>query len=585
MSNPSKNKRNPRQVGGKLPPGEGRPSISLVMIAKDEEDNLPRALKSVYEWVDEIIVVDTGSSDRTMEIAREYGAKIYEHPWEHNFSLHRNQAIGYASCDWCLQLDADEEMDPKTIGNLPGILQSTRAMACKVEIHNLFSSGDISTFYYPRLYRNHPGIGYHRRVHNQLTHPGQAQTVDLRILHYGYDGDEAFLEKKFQRRVSMIRAWIEEQPEDWEARFYLAQALVAREETLAESVEQGLKALELLEKIPAEAKNKNLVYPRLCHALYRLESYAEMGRHLKAWEKIAPHNPDLWYFNTLHHYCHDRWREMLGTIDRYEHLMVQFEDDPDRFAELGEIFSSKGGFFMAALRVLALLALQENQLADQALKRVLARDDAARSAQVLVERLLSKSMYGFAYNTAVKVAQRHPDWEYFQSFIDSVTIKKAPPAKEDQASSLDPAQDKMMQGLVAKAQELSRQGRPPQAAMAYEEAFALFTPDARQLAELGFIYAGQGMYHRSEALYRKALSLEPELGGARFNLAMVLARQGKSEQAKQLAKQCVEMQPELHSAKQLFNQLSGLLAGPQPATQGPSGDLLWIEGLDSHPLQ
>jgi len=83
--------------------------LSICMIVRDEEESLPRCLESIKDIADEIIVVDTGSKDKTKEIALKYGAKIYDHPWEDNFSLHRNQALSYATKKFVLQIDADEE--------------------------------------------------------------------------------------------------------------------------------------------------------------------------------------------------------------------------------------------------------------------------------------------------------------------------------------------------------------------------------------------------------------------------------------------------------------------------------------------
>lgn len=80
------------------------------MIVKDEEQQLGRCLKSAISFVDEIIIVDTGSTDQTCEIATSYGARIYHHPWEGNFSKHRNQSLEYARGRWIFQLDADEEL-------------------------------------------------------------------------------------------------------------------------------------------------------------------------------------------------------------------------------------------------------------------------------------------------------------------------------------------------------------------------------------------------------------------------------------------------------------------------------------------
>ncbi|MEJ2052223.1 MAG: glycosyltransferase family 2 protein, partial [Calditrichota bacterium] len=78
------------------------PTISACMMVKNEEEMLPNCLESIKDVVDELIVVDTGSTDKTIEIAESYGAKIYHHPWENDFSKHRNQSISYATGDWFL---------------------------------------------------------------------------------------------------------------------------------------------------------------------------------------------------------------------------------------------------------------------------------------------------------------------------------------------------------------------------------------------------------------------------------------------------------------------------------------------------
>ena len=71
--------------------------LSACMIVKDEEENLPRCLTSMLDLADEFVIIDTGSTDRTVEIARSFGARVYHEPWQNDFSLHRNQSLERAT--------------------------------------------------------------------------------------------------------------------------------------------------------------------------------------------------------------------------------------------------------------------------------------------------------------------------------------------------------------------------------------------------------------------------------------------------------------------------------------------------------
>ena len=85
------------------------------MIVRDEEKNLVRCLKSVVPVVDELIIVDTGSKDNTIDIAKEFGAKVFLFEWCDDFAAARNESLKHATGDWILQLDADDELLPTSI--------------------------------------------------------------------------------------------------------------------------------------------------------------------------------------------------------------------------------------------------------------------------------------------------------------------------------------------------------------------------------------------------------------------------------------------------------------------------------------
>jgi O-antigen biosynthesis protein len=113
------------RIGAKAPAAGGRGTLSLCLIVKDEARHLPALLHSVQPLVDEIIVVDTGSSDRTADIARVFGARLFSFPWNGSFSDARNFSLAQASCAWILVLDADEVLAAADLPPLRALLERT----------------------------------------------------------------------------------------------------------------------------------------------------------------------------------------------------------------------------------------------------------------------------------------------------------------------------------------------------------------------------------------------------------------------------------------------------------------------------
>lgn len=164
------------------------------MIAKDEASNLPRCLESVRGVVDEIIVVDTGSTDATVEIATRYGARVESSAWTGDFSASRNAALGYATGDWILVLDADEALASSSRGRLKKELLKTKADGLQVRIRNLSAPGELVAHVdmpLTRVFRNAPEHRFEGAIHEQIAPSierggGRIAPSELLILHYGY---------------------------------------------------------------------------------------------------------------------------------------------------------------------------------------------------------------------------------------------------------------------------------------------------------------------------------------------------------------------------------------------------------------
>jgi tetratricopeptide (TPR) repeat protein len=190
-------------------------SVSLVMIVKDEEEMLPGCLAAMQDHVDEMIVVDTGSTDRTREIAEEYGAKLIEFPWTGSFSEARNVSLDAASSEWVIYLDADEhvvEDDAKHLKKLARKRWLEGIYLVETNFTGLEEMGGQTTHLALRMFRNRPEYRFEGIVHEQKLQafptylPERFQTSPVRVNHYGYLKQRIDARDKRERNLSLLLA-------------------------------------------------------------------------------------------------------------------------------------------------------------------------------------------------------------------------------------------------------------------------------------------------------------------------------------------------------------------------------------------
>lgn len=205
--------------------------ISQCMIVKNEEKNIERALSWGRPLMWEQIVVDTGSTDRTVELARKLGAKVYHFTWIDDFAAAKNYAIGQAQGEWIAFLDADEYMMPEDAKRLAEIINNpemARFDGISTGWQQLDGQGKIfASGTQIRFFRNLPDIRYRRKIHEQLeSTTGRALRIgdvvaSLSIFHTGYQG-EAYAEKtRSGRNRRLIQEELKEHPEDYEMMGYM----------------------------------------------------------------------------------------------------------------------------------------------------------------------------------------------------------------------------------------------------------------------------------------------------------------------------------------------------------------------------
>jgi glycosyltransferase involved in cell wall biosynthesis len=194
--------------------------ISLCMIARDEEERIGNALESAVPHVDEIVVVDTGSRDRTRQIAASYGARVFDFPWTDSFAEARNQSIDQATGKWILWMDADDVMSAECGAQLRDLVRTQETdVAFQMQVHippgpNEFSGSVVD---HVKLFPNRPDVRFEFRVHEQVIPSLRRANVPVRftplfVTHAHYDRSPSGQARKRQRDFRLLHLDLVDKP-------------------------------------------------------------------------------------------------------------------------------------------------------------------------------------------------------------------------------------------------------------------------------------------------------------------------------------------------------------------------------------
>lgn len=201
------------EIAGRAGPAEGL-RLSLCMIVRDEEQTLPQCLAAVAGVVDEIVIVDTGSNDSTIEIASSFGARIIEREWTGSFADARNVSFEAAGGDWMMYLDADEVLvreDLELLRSLKGRTWREAFYFAQTSYTGDREDGGAVAHDVLRMFRNRDEYRFEGRLHEQLAHrlpgylPERIEVSGVRIEHYGYLGVVREGRRKSERNIELLR--------------------------------------------------------------------------------------------------------------------------------------------------------------------------------------------------------------------------------------------------------------------------------------------------------------------------------------------------------------------------------------------
>ena len=261
--------------------------ISLCMIVRDEEEALPRCLRSAQHVVDEVCVVDTGSRDRTREVASAFGARVVDVPWDDHFADARNASLAVATGDWVLVLDADEELaSPDARARLEAFAARGPRLG-RIEIeHRDPSAGAQGVVALTRFLPLTPDLRFRGRVHEQAECPAASGRADtgVRVLHHGYAADVLARRDKLERNRRLLELALAEEPREAYLHYQLARTL----EVAARHEDAWRACRRAIELAPRDT-------PWLAHLVetgaYALRALGRSEEALRLIEDIAPRFP------------------------------------------------------------------------------------------------------------------------------------------------------------------------------------------------------------------------------------------------------------------------------------------------------
>ncbi|PUU88914.1 glycosyltransferase, partial [Halanaerobium sp.] len=196
--------------------------LTIGMMVKNEGKHLEECLEAlslIREALDsELIIIDTGSDDNTVEIAKKFTENVYFHEWNEHFSEMRNKVISYSKGDWYFSLDGDEIVsNPETIINFfkSGKYKKYKTAFVTQKNYTDEKNENFTKILVPRLFENDEDFHFEGAVHNQPQFKKPIYGLSTVLDHYGYiSSDKELMEKKFQRTATILKRELEKDPEN-----------------------------------------------------------------------------------------------------------------------------------------------------------------------------------------------------------------------------------------------------------------------------------------------------------------------------------------------------------------------------------
>lgn len=393
---------------------KNKPFLSVAMIVKDEENNLPRCLESLKDFVDEFVIVDTGSSDRTVEIAKKYTDKIYFYQWNNDFSAARNYSLQFPTGEWVFIVDADEEATEEMKKGLKDYLKKLPKDVNTVYLPTIsyldwsFEMQEVASS--ARIFRNGT-VRFENIVHNQAIYQPKVDYAPFSLLHYGYIWTRKLKQKKHARTANLIREHLKQAKDINEKVYYLVQ--LYKTETVSphywSHVRVGWEIANLITKVQT--------VPTIALEFMYIFGMELISNQIKEGEKLldaclrlAPEYPDPYCGFAIKYFNEREYRKAYEFAKEYFRVLDAVMAEKEKFT--WTINSLKERDKIAGIMVTTALEMDDKEYVDKYLDEVIEMKDLNLKATFIgaIMLVFSKKSaeffekYGYVFEKILEIA-------------------------------------------------------------------------------------------------------------------------------------------------------------------------------------
>ncbi len=533
--------------GGGLLLGYERPRLSLCMIVRDSARTLAACLESVRPWVDEMVIVDTGSVDDTPRLVESFGGRLFHFPWCDDFSAARNESLRHARGEWLFWMDSDDTIPRECGRQLRGLIERAVPANLLGYVIQVYCPGggedgdaesDMTAVDHVKLFRNRPDLRFDGRIHEQILPSirragGEVAWTELYVVHSGSDQSRAAQEGKLRRDLRLLELELMERPEHPFTLFNLGMTHVhaGRFAEAADYLRRGIA------RSAAEESHLRKAFALLVYAEMRLGRHEAAIEACRRGQAMFPRDAEL------------RFREgvLLHELGQLEEAKRCYLDVLETQEERYFASVDRGLAGIKARRNLAVIAAEVGDLpeAEGEWRRVVAESPRYRPGwRGIGETLVHRGLLNEAWSMAARLvddAHLRVEGLLLRSRVALAQGQVATAIEEmDRAQAEYPGDPEI---LSRHCQLLFEHGPVGEAERALRRLIEGHPTDASAYHNLGTLFLQSGRYDDAERAFRQSLRYRLNCPGTYLNLGYALKESGRLSEAVAAWEQVLRLAP------------------------------------------